>query len=49
MWRVDFLNGRYVYLRDVTEVNDRWLQRLNLRGRSILVRCDRVRATAPAG
>jgi hypothetical protein len=49
MWRVDFLNGRYVYLSDVTELDDRWLRGLNLRGRSILVRRDLVRATAPAG
>ena len=49
MWRVDFLNGRYVYLSDVREVDDRWLLGLNLRGRAILVRRDLVRVTAPAG
>ena len=49
MWRVDFLNGRYVYLSDVTDVDDRWLRGLNLRGRSILVRREVVRATAQAG
>jgi hypothetical protein len=49
MRRVDFYNGRYVYVRDVTELDDRWLRGLNLRGRLILVRRDLVRATAPAG
>ena len=49
MRRVDFYNGRYGYVRDVTELDDRWLRGLNLRGRSILVRRDLVRATAPAG
>jgi hypothetical protein len=43
------INGRYVYLSDVGEVDDWWLCGWNLRGRSILVRRDLVRATAPAG
>jgi hypothetical protein len=49
VWRMDCLNGRYVYLSDVTEVDDRWLRGTNNRGRSVLVRRDLVRATAPAG
>ena len=38
------MNGRYVYLSDVTEVDDRWLRGVNYRGRSVLVRRDLVRA-----
>jgi hypothetical protein len=48
VWLVDFLNGRYVYLSDVTEVDDRWLRGTNYRGRSILVRRDLVRAVGQA-
>ena len=49
MLRADFLNGRYVYLSDVSEEDDRWLRGINNRGRSILVRRDLVRATAATG
>jgi hypothetical protein len=38
-----------VYLSDVAEIDDQWLRGLNLRGRSILVRRDLVRVTAPDG
>jgi hypothetical protein len=49
VWRVDYLNGRYVYLSDMAEVDDRWLRGTNYRGRSVLVRRDLVGAAAPAG
>jgi hypothetical protein len=42
--RLDLLNGRYVCLGDVTELDDRSLCGTNNRGRSILVRRDRMRA-----
>jgi hypothetical protein len=47
--RLDFLNGRYVYLSDVRDLDDQWMSGTNSRGRSILVRRDLVRATVPAG
>jgi hypothetical protein len=49
MVRLDFSNGRYLYLSDVRDVNDVWMSGTNSRGRSILVRRDLVRATVPAG
>jgi hypothetical protein len=47
--RVDFLNGRYVYLSDLVDDDDTWLRGINASGRPILVRRDLVRRTVPAG
>jgi hypothetical protein len=47
--RLDFANGRYVYLSDVRDVDDVWMSGTNSRGRPILVRRDLVRGTVPAG
>jgi hypothetical protein len=49
MVRVDFTNGRYVYVSDLVEDDDRWLRGINSRGRSILLRRDLVRQIVPAG
>jgi hypothetical protein len=46
--RVGFRNGRYVYLTDLVEADDTWLQGVNVKGRSVLVRRDLVRQTVPA-
>jgi hypothetical protein len=45
---VGFRNGRYVYLTDLVEADDTWLQGVNVKGRSVLVRRDLVRQTVPA-
>jgi hypothetical protein len=47
--RLDFANGRYVYLSGMRDVDDVWMSGTNSRGRSVLVRRDLVRATVPAG
>jgi hypothetical protein len=47
--RVDFRNGRYVYLTALVEDDDTWLRSVNAQGRSVLVRRDLVRQTVPAG
>jgi hypothetical protein len=44
--RVEFSNGRYVYLHDLVE-DEMWS--VNARGQSILVRRELVRQTVPAG
>jgi hypothetical protein len=49
MVRLNFVNGRYVYLSNVRDVDDQSMSGTNGRGRSILVRRDLVRATVPAG
>jgi hypothetical protein len=36
--RVDFTNGRYLYLADLIESDERWLDGVNAKGRSVLVR-----------
>jgi hypothetical protein len=47
--RLDFLNGRYLYLSNVRDVDEQWMSGTNSRGRSVLVRRDLVRATGTAG
>jgi hypothetical protein len=45
--RVDLVNGRRLWLLDVVDDNDWWLRGTNSRGRSVLLKRDRVKQVAP--
>jgi hypothetical protein len=45
--RVDLVNGRRLWLLEVVDDDERWLRGTNSRGRSVLLRRDRVKQLAP--
>jgi hypothetical protein len=47
MARVDFKNGRHVYVSAIEDGDEAWLQGVNARGRKVLLRRELVRRVVP--